>query len=73
LPQLLQANAVYEANMILGIRKKLTLASIVGVNAKPSNRPGKVLEMLLDESWHAPAEDVALAFAGTDRRLSTEL
>jgi hypothetical protein len=59
--------------MLAEMEKRLTLASMVVVMAKPPGRPEKVLEMDLDKSWHAPAQRVAPAFAGTDWRLWTEL
>jgi hypothetical protein len=55
--------------MTVEIRKRLTLASMIVVIAKFPGRPGKVLEMDLDESWHAPVQSVVLAFAGTHGRL----
>lgn len=38
---------------------------MVVVMAKPLGRPENVLPMVLNESWHAPVQSAALAFAGT--------
>lgn len=56
----------FRENMSVDVRKRLTLASMVVVMAKPPGRPEKMLERDLDESWHAPAQSAAPAFTGTD-------
>jgi hypothetical protein len=51
----------------------LTLASMVVVMAKPLGRPENVLQMVVNERWHAPVQSAALSFASTKQRRWTEL
>ena len=51
----------------------LTLASMLVVMAKPLGRPENVLQMVVNERWHAPVQSAALCFASTKQRRWTEL